>query len=52
MTNILSVIVGPLLLFLSGSLLAQESSRDIRDNTFRPKSNYVYWVCPGANARE
>lgn len=24
-------------------------TRDIRDNTFSSNSNYVYWVCPGAN---
>jgi quinol monooxygenase YgiN len=24
-------------------------TRDIRDNTFRSNSNYVYWICPGAN---
>jgi quinol monooxygenase YgiN len=27
-------------------------TRDIRDVSFKPKGNYVYWVCPGANARE
>ena len=24
-------------------------TRDIRDSSFRPNGNYVYWVCPGAN---
>lgn len=27
-------------------------TRDIRDNTFSSNSNYVYWVCPGANDPE
>jgi len=27
-------------------------TRDIRDNTFSSNSNYVYWVCPGANERD
>ena len=24
-------------------------TRDIRDTSFRPRGNYVYWVCPGPN---
>jgi len=24
-------------------------TRDIRDASFEPKGNYVYWICPGAN---
>ena len=27
-------------------------TRDIRDTSFKPKGNYVYWICPGANDME
>lgn len=27
-------------------------TRDIRDASFKPNGNYVYWICPGANDME
>lgn len=27
-------------------------TRDIRDRSFKPGGNYVYWICPGANDLE
>jgi quinol monooxygenase YgiN len=27
-------------------------TRDIRDRTFKAKTNYLYWICPEANAKK
>jgi len=27
-------------------------TRDIRDRTFKSTTNYMYWICPEANAKE
>ena len=34
---------------LEHTIIHLAETRDIRDTSFRPKGNYVYWVCPGPN---
>jgi MoxR-like ATPase len=47
-----------LVLLANGNMLLEHTkkhiaeTRDIHDPSFKSTTNYVYWICPGANERK